>query len=73
MGNNPLAAIDMAMYSASVVLGAQTEIALSILEAEYIVLSQGMMDLVSAKRLLAELGERMNYKLVNVSHVSKVW
>ena len=28
---------------------------------------------MSEMRLLVELGERMNYKLVNVSHVSKVW
>jgi hypothetical protein len=48
----------------------QTEIALSTLEAEYIALSQGMRDLVSARRLLSELGDCMNYKLANVSHVS---
>ena len=51
----------------------QTEIALSTLEAEYIALSQGMRDLVSARRLMAELGERMNYKMDNISHISKVW
>ena len=51
----------------------QTEIALSTLEAEYIALSQGMRDLVSARILLTELGKRINYKLVIVSHVSKVW
>ena len=51
----------------------QSEIALSTLEAEYIALSQGMRDLVSARRLMAELGERMSYKLNKVSHVSKVW
>ena len=32
-----------------------------------------MRDLVSARRLLAELGERMSYKVMNISHVSKVW
>ena len=46
---------------------------MSTLEAEYIALSQGMRDLVSARRLIAELGKRMNYKLAKVSHVSKVW
>ena len=51
----------------------QSQIALSTLEAEYIALSQGMRDLVSARRLLAELGERMNYKVINTSHISKVW
>ena len=51
----------------------QTEIALSTLEAEYIALSQGMRDLVSARRLMAELGERMNYKIDYISHISKVW
>ena len=51
----------------------QTKIALSTLEAGYIALSQGMRDLVSTRRLLAELGEHMSYKLENVSHVSKVW
>jgi hypothetical protein len=51
----------------------QTEIALSTLEAEYIALSQGMRDLVSARRLMAELGERMNYKMDDISHISKVW
>ena len=51
----------------------QCEIALSTLEAEYIALSQGMRDLVSARRLMAELGKRMDYKLDKHSHVSKVW
>ena len=51
----------------------QSEIALSTLEAEYIALSQGMRDLVSARRLMAELGKRMDYKLDKHSHVSKVW
>ena len=50
----------------------QSKIALSTLEAEYIALSQGMRDLVSARRLMAALGKRMNYKLNDVSHVSKV-
>ena len=51
----------------------QSEIALSTLDAEYISLSQGMRDLVLARRLMVELGERMNYKTNKVSHVSKVW
>ena len=51
----------------------QSEIALSTLEAEYIALSQGMRDLVSARRLLAELGERMDYKVMKKYYVSKVW
>ena len=51
----------------------QLEIALSILEAEYIALSQGMRDLVSVRRLMTELGERMKYKINKVSHVSKLW
>lgn len=51
----------------------QSDIALSTLEAEYIALSQGMRDLVSAWRLMAELGEKMNYKMERISHVSKVW
>ena len=51
----------------------QSEVTLSTLEAEYIALSQGMKDLISARRLMAELGERMNYKMDKVSHVSKVW
>ena len=50
----------------------QTKIALSTLEAGYIALSQGMRDLVTARRLLAELGEHMSYKLENVFHASKV-
>ena len=32
-----------------------------------------MRDLVSVGRLIAELGERMNYTLLKVSHISKVW
>ena len=51
----------------------QSEIALSTLEAEYIVLSQGMRDLISARRMMAELGERMNYKIDKAFHISKVW
>ena len=51
----------------------QSEISLSTLEAEYIALSQGMRELVSAKRLVLELEERMNYDLKSVSNVSKVW
>ena len=51
----------------------QSEIALSTLEAEYIALSQGMRELVSARRLVLELGERMNMDLKSVSQVSKAW
>ena len=51
----------------------QSKISLSTLEADYIVLSQGMRDLVSIRGPMAELGKRMNYKLAKVSHVSKVW
>ena len=51
----------------------QSEIALSTLEAEYIDLSQRIQDLVSARRLMAELVKRMNYKLNKISHVSKMW
>ena len=36
----------------------QSEITLSILEADYIDLSQGMIDLVLARRLMAELGNK---------------
>ena len=45
----------------------QSEIALSTLEAKYIALSQGMRELVSARRLVLELGEQMNFNLKSVS------
>ena len=32
-----------------------------------------MRDLVSARILMAELGERMSYKVMNTSHISKIW
>ena len=32
-----------------------------------------MRDLVSARHLMAELGQQMDYKLAKVSHVPKVW
>ena len=51
----------------------QSEISLSTLEAEYIALSQSMRELVSARRLVLELGERMNMDLKSVSQVSKAW
>ena len=51
----------------------QSEMSLSTLEAEYIVLSQGLRNLVSARRLMDELGKRIIYNLDKVSHVSKVW
>ena len=50
----------------------QSEIALSTLEIEYIALFQGMRELVSACRLLFELGKRMDYELKNISYISKV-
>ena len=50
----------------------QSEIALSIFE-EYIALSQGICELVSARRLVLELGERMNMDLKSVSQLSKAW
>ena len=49
----------------------QSEISLSTFEAEYIALSQGMRELVSERRLVLELGERMNMELKSVSQVSK--
>ena len=51
----------------------QSEIALSTLEAEYITLSQGMREMVSARRLLFELASWMDYDLQDISHVSKAW
>ena len=51
----------------------QSEISLSTLEVEYITLSQGMHELISAKSLVLELGEQMNYDLKSASSVSKVW
>ena len=51
----------------------QSDIALSTFEAEYIALSQGMRELVSAQRLSLELRERMNMYLKSVSQVFKAW
>ena len=51
----------------------QSEIALSTLEAEYIALSQGMRELVSARNLVSELAKNMKYGLSHTSLVSKVW
>ena len=51
----------------------QSEIVLSTLEVEYIALSQGMRELVSAWRLLFELGNWTEYDLKDISHVSKAW
>ena len=51
----------------------QTEASLSTIKAEYITLSQGMRELVSTRRLIANLGKRMSYKLDKVSYISKVW
>ena len=51
----------------------QSEISSSTLEAEYIALSQGMRELVSARSLVLELRERMNMNLKSVSQVSTAW
>ena len=51
----------------------QSKISLLTLEAEYIAVFQGIRYLVSARRLLFELGNRMNYDLQDIYHVSKVW
>ena len=51
----------------------QSEIALSTFEAEYIALSQGKRELVSTRRLVLELGQRMNMNLKSASQVSKAW
>ena len=51
----------------------QSELSLSTLETDYIALYQGMRDLLSATRLMTELGKRVNYKLDKVSYVSMVW
>ena len=42
------------------------------LEAEYITLSQGMRELVSARFLLLEICNRIEYDLSDVSQVCKV-
>ena len=51
----------------------QLEIALSTLEAEYIALSQGMVELVFTRRLVVQLSEHMNFNLYGVSNVSTAW
>lgn len=51
----------------------QSEIALSTLEAEYIALSQGMRELVSARSLTLELSLKMNLDFSGTSTVSKAW
>ena len=51
----------------------QSKISLSTLEAEYIALSQSMHELLSVRRLVLELGERMNMDLKSVSQGSKAW
>ena len=50
-----------------------SRIALSALEVEYITLSQGMIELVTARILMLELRERINTKLKGILHESKVW
>ena len=47
----------------------QTEIALSMLEAEYIALSTAMQDLVPMRRLLMEIGEKCNLDFVKPAMV----
>ena len=49
----------------------QLEIVLSTLEAEYIVLSQGMRELVPARSLVLKLSTRMNLDLKGVTTVYK--
>ena len=51
----------------------QIEIVCSTLEAEYILLSQGTRELVTVRRLVQELNERMHLKLDGVSLVYKAW
>ena len=51
----------------------QSDITLSILESDYIALSQGMRGLVLAQRLVKELCARMNLNMDNMSRVSKAW
>ena len=51
----------------------QSEIALSTLEAEYIALSQGMRELVSARSMVLELAAKMDMDLKGASTVSKAW
>ena len=46
----------------------QTEIALSIVEAEYIALSTAMRDLLPGRALLKEIGAKLQYHLQRVSH-----
>lgn len=46
---------------------------LTTLEAEYIALKQEMRELVSARSLVLELGERMNLELKEALDVSKEW
>lgn len=48
----------------------QSEISLSTLETDYIVLSQGIRELVAVRRLALELGERMDMGLKTVSKIS---
>ena len=51
----------------------QTEISLSTLEAEYIALSQGMMELVAAIRLVLELCSKIHFSIKGASTVSCAW
>ena len=51
----------------------QSKNVLSILDTEYIALSQGMRELVSSRGLILELSERMNLDLKGASVISKAW
>ena len=51
----------------------QSEVALSTLEAVYIMLSQDMRKLVAARSLVLKLGSPMKYNLKSVPQVSKMW
>ena len=51
----------------------QSEIVLSILEAEYIALSQDMRELVAPRNLVLELKDQTNLELSGVGIVSKAW
>ena len=51
----------------------QTKIALPTLEAEYIALSQGMMELVATRRLVLEMCYKIHFSIKSASTVSCTW
>ena len=51
----------------------QSEAGVPALESECVALSQGMRELVAARRLVLELGQRMSMELKTVSKMSKSW